>query len=139
MFNLNKEDIKTKAEVVADHSEEFVNDAASTIKSKAREVSAEIGERTDKAKFEANHLIASLKDLLTEYSDASKLNQLKGQITDKAQELKGVVSDEVSQAYYTGKQKATETVRENPLGTLALVAGAGLVIGFIFGTKQSNK
>jgi ElaB/YqjD/DUF883 family membrane-anchored ribosome-binding protein len=138
MFNLNKDNLNTKVEALADNSENLVNDASDAIKSKAREVSADISDKTDRAKSEANHLIAGLKALLTEYSDASKINQLKEQFSDKAHELKSAVSDEVSNAYYTGKQKATETVKENPLGTLALVAGAGLVIGFIFGTRQSK-
>lgn len=139
MFNLNKENLTTKAETLADNTEDLVNNASDTITSKAKEISAEVGDKTDKIKYEASHLISSLKDLLIEYADGSKINQVKGQITDKAHELKAVVTDEVSNAYYTGKQKATETVKENPLGTLALVAGAGLVIGFIFGSRQSNK
>ena len=138
MFNLNKDHVNAKVENLADQSEGLVNDTSDSIKNKAREVSADISDKTDKAKYEANHLIASLKELLTEYSDSSKINQLKGQFSDKAHELKSAVSDEVSHAYYTGKQRATETVKENPLGTLALVAGAGLVVGFIFGTKQSK-
>jgi ElaB/YqjD/DUF883 family membrane-anchored ribosome-binding protein len=135
MFNLNKD----KVDDLATQSESLVNDASQAIKSKARDVSAAIDEKADKTKYEANNLISSLKDLINEYSDNSKINQLKGQISETATGLKTAVCNEVSNAYTTSKQKTSDAIKENPLGTLALVAGAGLVVGYIFGARQSDK
>ncbi len=139
MFNLSKENTKDKVEDLANKSEALVNDASQAVKSKTRELGVAVDEKADKAKYEANNLISSLKELVNEYSDTSRISQLKGQIADTATGLKDAVCNEVSNAYSTGKQKTTDAVKENPLGTLALVAGAGLVIGYIFGNRQSDK
>jgi ElaB/YqjD/DUF883 family membrane-anchored ribosome-binding protein len=45
----------------------------------------------------------------------------------------------VVNAYATTKERAAETVRENPVGTLVLVAGVGLLLGYVLGSKQSSK
>lgn len=139
MFNLNKENAKDKVDELASKSEVFVNDASQAVKSKTRELGAAIEEKADDTKYEANNLISSLKNLIHEYSDTSKMSQLKGQITDTASGIKSAVCDEVSNTYSTGKQKTSDAIKENPLGTLALVAGAGLVVGYIFGARQSDK
>lgn len=139
MFNLGNENAKDKVEDLANKSENLVKDASRAVKSKTSEIGEAVVEKTDEAKYEANHLISSLRDLINEYSDSSKINRLRGQISDTASELKTAVSNGVSNAYYTGKQKTSDTIQENPLGTLALVAGASLVVGYLFGTKKSDK
>lgn len=139
MFNLSKENTKDKVEALASKSEDLVSDASQAVKGKAREVAVAIDDGADKAKNEANDLISSLKDLINDYSKKSKITQLKEQISDKALGLKTAVSSEVSTAYATSKQKTCDAIKENPLGSLALVAGAALVLGYIFGTRNSDK
>jgi len=139
MFNLGKEKLKAKADEVADNAQGLVKETSQAIKGKAQELKAEVSETADKAKYEANDLITNLKYLVNEYSDAPKVNRIKNQIADRASELSSAVIDEVSNAYNSGKNKASETVRQKPLATLALIAGAGLVIGYIFGARESSK
>ena len=67
------------------------------------------------------------------------MSQLKERISETATGLKTVVCNEVSHAYSTSKQKTTNAIKENPLSSLALVAGASLALGYIFGTRKSDR
>ena len=65
---------------------------------------------------------------------------MKTQILDKANQLKGLVKDEASHAYEVTKDRATQTVQEKPITTLAIAVGAGVLLGYILGSKtHSNK
>lgn len=139
MFNLGKEPVATKADQLAQESNKVVEKVSEKIKASAANLSDKIVDKTDETKDQAQSLIHSLRALLNEHTEASKINHLKDQVTDKAAELKAVVTDEVAHAYATTKQRAAETVRENPVGTLVLVAGVGLLLGYVLGSKQSSK
>lgn len=139
MFNLGKENIHTDADQLAQEAHQTVEKVADQIKSTAAKVSNKIANKTDDTKDQAESLIHSLKNLLDEHKQKTKVEQLKEQLTDKAAELKTVVTDEVVNAYASTKQRAAETVKENPVGTLVLVAGVGLLLGYVLGSKQSSQ
>ena len=139
MFNLSKKELLNKTEEITNQAENAAANIAENIKSQVNNTSEKIIDKTDSVKQEANQLVRSLKNLINDYSSTSKVSDIKDQLTIKASELKSLVSDEVAIAYANSKQKATDAVKENPLGTVALVAGAGLIIGYILGTKQTSK
>lgn len=139
MFNLGKENIRTDADQLAQEASNTVEKVAEQIKTSAAKVSDKIANKTDATKDQAESLIHSLKNLLDEHKQKSKVEQLKEQLTDRAAELKHVVTDEVTNAYATSKQRAAETVKENPVGTLVLAAGVGLLLGYVLGSKQSSQ
>lgn len=139
MFNLGKEPVTTKADQLAQESNKVVEKVSDKIKTSAANISDKIVDKTEETKDQAQSLIHSLRALINEHTQTSKINSLKDQVTDKAAELKTVVTDEVVNAYATTKQRAAETVRENPVGTLVLVAGVGLLLGYVLGSKQSSK
>ncbi|MDI1299951.1 YqjD family protein [Methylotenera sp.] len=139
MFNLSKKEVLNKTEEITNQAENATANIAENIKSQVNDTSEKMIDKTDSAKQEANQLVRSLKNLINDYSSTSKVSDIKDQLTIKASELKSLVSDEVAIAYANSKQKANDTVKENPLVAVALVAGAGLIIGYILGTKQTSK
>jgi ElaB/YqjD/DUF883 family membrane-anchored ribosome-binding protein len=139
MFNLSKENTRTDADQLAHEASKTVDKVADQIKTSAAKVSEKIASRTDTTKDQADSLISSLRNLLDEHKQKTKVEQLKEQLTERAAELKHVVTDEVANAYATSKQRAAETVKENPVGTLVLAAGVGLLLGYVLGSKQSSQ
>ncbi len=91
------------------------------------------------SKHEALGVVNSLKNLLAQYASSTNVNALKEQILDKAYELKGTVTDEVAHAYQVSKDRTVHTVQEKPLVSLGLAIGAGLLLGYILGSKNSTK
>jgi ElaB/YqjD/DUF883 family membrane-anchored ribosome-binding protein len=67
------------------------------------------------------------------------VDEIKQQINNKIADLKHVVTDEVSHAYSTSKQRAVDAVKEHPVSTLMVVAGVGLLLGYVLGSKQSSQ
>lgn len=145
MFNINKTPETKNAEVkeniseFVDNTKENINDVANDVKASASSLSSKLQEKSRETKEEAYHVIDSLKSLLAEYTDGSKATEIKNQIVDKAVELKGVVEDEVTHAYQAGKERTVQTVQDKPILSLAVALGAGILVGYILGTKQSSK
>ncbi|HEY0563148.1 MAG TPA: DUF883 C-terminal domain-containing protein [Methylophilus sp.] len=135
MFNLKKDEIKTTSEQLAHDGRVAVDHVAEQVKASAENAADKVAEKSEDLKGQANHLIGSLKNVIQDYTNASKIED----ITDKAAALKTAVTDEFNNVYSAGRSKAEVAVKENPLATLAIVAGAGLLIGYLLGTKQSSK
>lgn len=145
MFNLNKT-TETKASDVADYASQLVDNAESNVnhiahdvKTSATDLNKKIQKQTKETKEDVYQLVDSLKSLLAQYTDSSKADQIKNQLVDKAIELKGVVQDEVMHAYNTSKDRTVQTVQDKPILSLAVALGAGILVGYILGTKQSSK
>jgi ElaB/YqjD/DUF883 family membrane-anchored ribosome-binding protein len=151
MFNTNKQDdLKDKATHLAETTKNNIERTASDVKRGAEDLATDakrsaqdIGRNLQEAATEGKHealgVINSLKGLLAQYTNSSNVNELKEQILDKAYELKHTVHDEVSNAYHVGKQRTVETVQEKPLLSLGLAVGAGVLLGYILGTKNSSR
>lgn len=150
MFNINKQDdLKDKAAHLAETTKSNIEktasdvkrgaeDLATDVKRSAQDIGHNLHEAATEGKQEALGVINSLKGLLAQYTNSSNVNELKEQILDKAYELKGTVSNEVAHAYHTGKERAVHTVQEKPLLSLGLAVGAGVLLGYILGTKNSS-
>lgn len=139
MFNLKKDEIKTTTDQLAQDSRVAVDQMAEQLKSSSESAAGKVVEKSEDLKSQANHLISSLKNVIQDYSNASKIEGITEDISDKASALKTAVTDEFNNVYTAGKSKAEVAVKENPLATIAIVAGAGLLIGYLLGTKQSSK
>jgi ElaB/YqjD/DUF883 family membrane-anchored ribosome-binding protein len=145
MFNLGKKEVSTQEEMkdkavsLVANVKNDVLEVTDDVKKTANNVSQKVQQSSKEAKQEALNLIDSLKALLTEYTAGSKATAMKDQFVEKAVELKGVVEDEVAQAYARGKERTTQTVQDKPLLSLAVVLGAGVLVGYILGSKQSSK
>lgn len=140
MFNSNKqEDLKDKAANLAEHVKDSAEDVASDVKRSADKIGRSVQEKADETKHEALSVIDSLKSLINQYTNSANVTDIKNQILDKAYELKGTVKDEVTYAYEAGKERTVHTVQEKPLLSLGLAIGAGVLLGYILGSKQSSK
>ncbi len=139
MFNLSKENVRSDADKLAQDANSTIEKVADQIKTSAAKVSDKVINKTEATKDQAESLINSLRALLDDHKQRTKVEDFKDQIAGKAAELKHVVTDEVAHAYATTKQRAADTVKENPVGTLVLVAGVGLLLGYVLGSKQSSQ
>lgn len=151
MFNTNKEDdLKEKAAHLAETTKNNIDKAASDVRRSAEDLATNVKRSADdigqnlqqaatQSKHEALGVVNSLKNLLAQYASSTNVNALKEQILDKAYELKGTVTDEVAHAYQVSKDRTVHTVQEKPLISLGLAIGAGLLLGYILGTKNSSK
>ena len=145
MFNINKTpetkttEIKENVSQFVDNTKENINEVASDVKASAANLSDKVQEKSRETKEEAHNLVDSLKALLSQDTDGSRASEIKNQLLDKAVELKGVVQDEVTNAYESGKERTVQTVQDKPILSLAVALGAGILVGYILGTKQSSK
>ena len=140
MFNSNnQEDLKNKAANLADTVKDNVDDVANDVKRSADRIGNNLQQKTLETKHEALSVVDSLKSLINQYANSTNVEQIKNQILDKAYELKGTVKDEVSHAYAAGKERTVHTVQDKPLVSLGLAIGAGLLLGYILGSKQSDR
>ncbi len=145
MFNINKTpetktaEIKENVSQFVDNTKDNINEVASDVKASAADLGDKLQEKSRETKEEAHNLVDSLKSLLSQYTDGSRASEIKNQLVNKAVELKGVVQDEVTNAYESGKERTAQTVQDKPILSLAVALGAGILVGYILGTKQSSK
>ena len=147
MFNPSKQDdlndVKDKAASLANsvktNVENVTNEVKSDVRNEAENLVDMVHQQTVETKAQAVSVIESLKSLLSQYTSGSNVAEMKTQILDKANQLKGLVKDEASHAYTVTKDKATQTVQDKPIMTLAVAVGAGVLLGYILGSKSHSK
>lgn len=138
MLNTNKDKIQNKTNEIAEEAKSGLNKASRELKSSADKANNAVDKTTNQAEDKAEALINGLRDLINDHSDVTKENTMKEQIIERASELKHVVGEEISHAYDVGKERTIESVKNHPGATLALVAGTGLLLGYVLGSKQSS-
>ncbi len=145
MFNINKTpevknisekeaELKQNVSQFVDNAKENIADVANDVKASASDLGDRIQRQGKETKEEAYNVIDSLKSLLAQYTDSSRATDIKDQIVDKAVELKGVVQNEVTHA----KERTAQTIQDKPILSLAVALGAGVLLGYILGTKQNS-
>ncbi len=140
MYNLNKEDeIKEKANNLANNAKNNAHEMADDVRHKAEQLGDTAHDKAMETKQEALNVISSLKGLLASYTSSSNLTDMKNQILEKAMSLKGVVKDEVSHAYETGKERTLHTVQEKPIASVIVAVSAGVIIGYLLSSRRHNR
>ena len=144
MFNLNKQDdLKDKAANLANSVKTNVESVTDKVKddlqNEAKEVLNMVHNQTEDTKAQAVSVIESLKSLLGQYTSGSNIADIKDHILDKASQLKGLVKDEASHAYEVSRDRTVQTVQERPIASLAVAVGAGVLLGYILGSKTHSK
>ena len=147
MFNPNKpddlNDVKDKAANLANNLrtnvENVTNEVKSDIKNEAANLVNMVHQQSVETKAQAVGVIESLKSLLLSYTSGSNVAEMKTQILDKANQLKDLVKDEASHVYEVTKERTTQTVQDKPMMTLAIAVGAGVLLGYILGSKAHSK
>lgn len=139
MFNsLKSSEIKDKAGRLADSTKDAVIDAASDAKDTAREFTKRVGARTQDTKADAEALIDSLRELLSDKPITQKSDELKERITDQYYQWKNTLQDEISNAVSEGQARSRKVLNEQPLLTLAVAVGTGAFIGYLLGSYKSD-
>lgn len=138
MQNINRSKTQDKTEELREEAKDTINKASSSAKSSVNETNQSITNAANRTEDYADRLINGLRDLINQHSSPSNINSMKEKFVDKASHLRSVVGHELSTAYDISKERASEQVKNHPVGTLALVAGTGLLLGFVFGTKHSS-
>ena len=140
MFNSNKqEELKDKAANLADTVKDNAEEVANDVRRSAERIGNTVQQKSYETRQEASSVIDSLKALINQYTNSTNVAEIKNQILDKAYQLKGTVKDEVAHAYAAGKERTEHAVQDKPLVSLGLAIGAGLLLGYILGSKQSSK
>lgn len=150
MFNTNntpdtKAELKENTAQFIDNTKEKMSELSTDAKQSASKLGSKIQEKSREVKHDAIDLVDSLKALITKNTaryDAASIESgiigIKNQVADKAVEWKNVIQDEVTHAVETSKAQTEKVVREQPLVSLAVAVGAGVLIGYLLGSK-SNK
>lgn len=138
MLNTNKDNIQDTTKALAEEAKSGVNKASRELKSSANKANNAVDKTANQAEDKTEALINGLRDLINNHADTTKGNTMKEQIIERASELKQVVGEEISHAYDVSKERAIESVKNHPAATLALVAGTGLLLGYVLGSKQSS-
>ena len=144
MFNLGKQDeVKDKAANLANsvktNVENVTDQVKSDLKNDAEQLVDMVHQQTVDTKAQAIGVIESLKSLLSQYTSASNINEIKDQVLDKANQLKGLVKDEANHAYEVSRDRTAQTVQDRPIASLAVAVGAGVLLGYILGSKTHSK
>ena len=144
MFNLNKQDDVTAkaadlANSVKTNVENVSNTMKSDVKTEAEKVVDMVHQQSDETKAQVVGVIDSLKSLLSQYTSGANVAEIKDQILDKANQLKGLVKTEASHAYEVSRDRTVQTVHDKPIASLAVAVGAGVLLGYILGSKTHSK
>ena len=144
MFNLGKQDdVKDKAANLANSVKTNVENVSNTVrndlKTEAEKVVDMVHQQSDETKAQVVGVIESLKSLLSQYTSGANVSEIKNQILDKANQLKGLVKTEASHAYEVSRDRTVQTVHDKPIASLAVAVGAGVLLGYILGSKTHSK
>ncbi len=136
MTTLNKNTVENKSEDLSKKAKSNIKSLSSNVKSSTNEVADELVESTEETKDKAVSLVEKIQHLISSYTDPSKISAIKSDVYDKALTLKDTVGHEVSDSVRKGKKKTIKKVRENPLGSVAVAAGVGAVLGYLIASKK---
>lgn len=143
MFNTKKtsdvNEIKASVNDLVEGAENTAADIANDVKNAANNLQTKSNEYFNESKSDVMELTHNLKALLTDVDYSGKAHEIKAQVLRKADEWRHLASDEVTKVLAAGTEKTRKTVREQPLLTLGVAAGAGLLIGYLLGQKKSSK
>lgn len=139
MFDFNKEAIQNNADKLAKESHLVVDQVTDSIKKTASTVSDTVSEKTESFKDQAQVLVEQLKSIIHNTTAAESDSDFKQQVTQKVNALQAAITDEATVAYQSSKQRTIDVVKDNPIGTIAVAAGVGLLLGYVLGSKQSSK
>ena len=144
MFNLGKQDdVKDKAANLANSVKTNVENVSNTVKNdfktEAEKVVDMVHQQSNETKAQVVGVIDSLKSLLSQYTSGANVAEIKDQILDKANQLKGLVKTEASHAYEVSRDRTVQTVHDKPIASLAVAVGAGVLLGYILGSKTHSK
>lgn len=145
MFNLNKNPETNTSEIKENFSQfvgtakENISEVAKDVKQSTNKLGSKVQEKGKETKQDVLDLIDSLKALLAKNTEPESTDQIKEQVNNKVAEWKALIQHEVTNAVESSKAQTTKVLHEQPFTSLAVAVGAGILIGYLLGNKQSAK
>lgn len=140
MFNRGKTNgVKEEASNLVGNVKDSATDIARDVKKSAKQIENKAIDTMVDSKAEILTLIGSLKALLADTDYAGNARHMKDQVLAKADEWRQMAADEISHVTDVSVVKTRSVVREQPLVSVGVAIGAGLLIGYILGHKSSSK
>lgn len=137
MFNFSKENVEQTTEDLAKKSDKAIQEIASQVKITANDLLNAVHDTTEETQDKAKELIRSLKENIDQLAD-NDVESIGNTLSSRASRVKHQVEEEVSQTYHALREKTVDTVQQHPLGTVLIAAGAGLLIGYLLGSKRKE-
>lgn len=138
MFNFSKDNIEQTTDRLAKKSDQAIQEIAAQVKTTANDLLAAVNDTTDETQDKAKELIRNLKSDISRLTSEEDAESVAAQLSTKAGRVKEQVQKEVADTYHTLKDKTSDTVQQHPLGTVLVAAGAGLLIGYLLGSKRKD-
>ncbi len=148
MFNLNKsseeklndaaQDAKAQSAEFLDNTKSRLSDIGNDVKNTANKLGNKVQAKSAETKQDALNLVDNLKALLAKTSDSVEPDEVKNEVANRLLEWKGVVQDEVKHAVDVSRSQTEKVVRDQPLVSLAVAVGAGILIGYLVGNSKDK-
>lgn len=148
MFNLNKsaeeklndaaQEAKTQSTSFLDNTKSRLSDIGQDVKNTAYQLGDKVQNKTAETKQDALNLVENLKALLAQTSDSVESEDVKNEIANRLLEWKGVVQEEVKHAVEVSRTQTEKVVRDQPLVSLAVAVGAGILIGYLVANNKDK-
>jgi ElaB/YqjD/DUF883 family membrane-anchored ribosome-binding protein len=148
MFNLNKsseeklndatQDAKTQSAEFLDNTKSRLSDIGNDVKNTANKLGNKVQAKSAETKQDALNLVDNLKALLAKTSDSVEPDEIKNEVANRLLEWKGVVQDEVKHAVDVSRTQTEKVVRDQPLVSLAVAVGAGILIGYLVANNKDK-
>lgn len=138
MFNFSKDNIEQTTDRLAKKSDQAIQEIAAQVKTTANDLLAAVNDTTDETQDKAKELIRNLKNDISRLTNEEEAESVAAQLSSKAGRVKEQVQKEVVDTYHTIRDKTSDTVQQHPLGTVLVAAGAGLLIGYLLGSKRKE-
>lgn len=145
MFNLGKSsdekikdvalDTQSQSSVLLDQAKSHLSELSNDLKNTTEKLGHKVQEKSAETKQDALDLVDNLKAFLANTANSIAPDDLKNEIADKLLAWKGVVQDEVKHAVDTSRSQTEKVVRDQPLVSLAVAVGAGVLIGYLVANR----
>lgn len=145
MFNLGKSsdkkikdaalDAQSQSSAFIDQAKSRLSDLGDDVTKSASKLGHKVQEKSAETKQDALDLVDNLKALLAKTSNAVAPEALNHEIADKLLAWKSVVQDEVKHAVDTSRSQTEKVVRDQPLVSIAVAVGAGVLIGYLIANR----
>lgn len=139
MFNFSKQNVDQKTDRLAQQSNDAVEEIASQVRTTTQELLDAVEDTANFSQDKAKDLIRTLKTSIDELTSESSVSYIAGRVSEGASKFKDHLQHEIKDTACNLRDKAADAVQEKPIGTLLLVAGLGLLIGYHCASKKHNE
>lgn len=141
MFNSSgkNSDLKENAGHLLESVKENVVDITHEAGSAAKKLGKKVQTKSIATKGEAMALLESVREFIGPKVTADTANEIKEQLAEQLVGLKDSIQKEVVHAIESGRASSQNALQNRTLLTLSAVLAAGLIIGYMVGSSNSEE